>query len=93
MRRSDLFCVQLRAGLNQHHVVIAINLIMFLLRFVSPPPDIDECGLNTHDCPADVDCLNTDGGYECGCEGGYVPGVTNGCVGKKCLAKYGFGDG
>ncbi|XP_076459739.1 uncharacterized protein LOC143292928 [Babylonia areolata] len=35
--------------------------------------DVDECSTNQHHCSGDhVTCVNRDGGYSCGCEGGYV---------------------
>ena len=33
--------------------------------------DIDECATGSFDCPKTSKCLNTEGGYECGCPPGY----------------------
>lgn len=33
--------------------------------------DIDECERQTHDCPPNSDCKNTEGSYECICRPGY----------------------
>ncbi|XP_078352232.1 uncharacterized protein LOC144636904 [Oculina patagonica] len=33
--------------------------------------DIDECTTATHSCPANADCVNTNGSYNCTCKSGY----------------------
>lgn len=44
--------------------------------------DIDECSENVSDC--EQACINTDGGYLCGCQAGYsfIPGLYGTCVGR-----------
>ena len=33
--------------------------------------DFDECAANSDNCHDDATCMNTLGGYECKCNGGY----------------------
>ena len=33
-------------------------------------PDIDECSIGTHSCSQT--CTNTEGGFNCGCDSGFV---------------------
>lgn len=35
-------------------------------------PDVDECGLNLHDCNENAICNNTHGSYTCKCKQGYI---------------------
>lgn len=41
---------------------------------------MDECAVDTHDCAADTDCINTEGSFLCSCRVGYVGD------GKSCQA-------
>ena len=50
-------------------------------------PDLDECALGIHDCPADVLCENNFGSYSCLCNGGFVQNATNGLCDSECENK------
>ena len=39
---------------------------------IHPLTDIDECNADTHSCPMEAYCTNTDGGYNCTCSSGYT---------------------
>lgn len=43
-------------------------------------PDVDECGLNLHDCHSDAKCTNTDGSYSCLCKKGFIGDGRISCV-------------
>lgn len=46
--------------------------------------DIDECANGTHDCHRDAICTNTDGGFNCSCNGGFT-GDGRKCAGVECI--------
>ena len=54
----------------------------FFLKFCV---DVDECVSGKHDCPAEHECVNTLGSYQCShCRPGYIDdGET--CQGKICI--------
>ncbi|XP_078582062.1 uncharacterized protein LOC144865317 isoform X1 [Branchiostoma floridae x Branchiostoma japonicum] len=51
--------------------------------------DLNECSSpDSHQCPANTDCVNIDGGYRCACKAGYQPDPTLQAVDGKefCIA-------
>lgn len=43
-------------------------------------PDVDECGLNLHDCNENAICNNTHGSYTCKCKQGYIGDGKKSCM-------------
>lgn len=44
--------------------------------------DIDECTTDTHDCPANSECSDKDGGFDCVCNQGYLTDNHENCAGE-----------
>lgn len=44
-----------------------VNTILFLSTV-----GLDECLLSQHNCSAEAECIDIDGGYMCQCKSGYI---------------------
>lgn len=60
--------------------VLMSCFITIVLHFSS---DVDECAVGKHDCDANAECINEEGGYSCECGDGFFGNGTNGtCFGN-----------
>ena len=63
-----------------HLILKCINLLFYMfiiiqygvVSMILPSSDVNECYLETDLCSAEAQCLNTDGTYECACQGDYT---------------------
>ena len=51
---------------NDNHSTI-LNLLFLSVISI----DVNECASNIHDCPANSDCVDILGGFNCSCHPGY----------------------
>lgn len=62
------------------HVLRALTLLLCLVA-ASRAQDVDECASpDTNSCVENADCVNTDGAYNCQCQGGYEGDGTVACT-------------
>ncbi|OAF67213.1 Thrombospondin-4 [Intoshia linei] len=66
---------------TQRRVFVYSNTVLDTLNSLQTCVDVNECTANSHNCKANIICLNSEGSYTCSsCKKGYIGDNIHGCI-------------